>query len=165
VVGSATITFLSRNSLRDRHSYGYYRFFTFEFILLLVVTNLRVWFNDILSPLQLVSWMSLLGSLYLVISAFNMIGLSKATGVDDSGEVIDKGIYRKVRHPLYSSLLFFALGVYLKEPSLFSSILMFGVIFTLLAAVRAEEEVNLRKFGARYHEYKQKTKMFIPYIF
>ena len=113
----------------------------------------------------MLSWISLLGSLYLVISAFNMIGLTKAAGKDDSGELIDSGIYGKIRHPLYSSLLFLALGAYMKKPALFSSILMFGVIFTLLATVKAEEEIDQHKFGARYEAYRQKTRMFIPYFF
>ena len=53
----------------------------------------------------------------------------------------------------------------MKKPALFSSILMFGVIFTLLATVKAEEEIDQHKFGARYEDYRQKTKMFIPYFF
>ncbi len=159
------IAFLSRAGLRDRHSYGYYRFFALEFILLLMVTNLRVWFDDPVSALQILSWISLIGSLYLVIAGFRSIGFSKASDKVSSSELIESGIYGTIRHPLYSSLLFLALGAYLKKPSLFSSILFFGALFTLMTTVKTEEAVDERKFGPRYSEYAQRTKMFIPYIF
>lgn len=165
VVCSVLILFISRKGLRDRHSYGYYRFFALEFILLLVVTNLRVWFDDPFSVIQILSWISLAGSLYLVISGFKLIGFSKASDKVDSSELIESGIYGTIRHPLYSSLMFLALGAYLKKPSLFSTILLFGAIFTLMTTVKAEEAVDAQKFGPRYGEYAQRTKMFIPYIF
>lgn len=162
---SALITYLSRNGLRERHSYGYYRFFLLEFILLLIVANLHAWFNDPLSPPQVLSWVSLLVSVYLAISGFRLLGLKGATGTEESDELVESGIYRRIRHPLYSSLLFLALGVYLKKPSLFSSILILGSVFTLMATVVAEEKLNEEKFGSRYVDYKRRTKAFIPYIF
>lgn len=113
----------------------------------------------------MLSWISLLGSLYLAVSGFSLLGMTRAADREESLALIETGIYGRVRHPLYSSLFFLALGAFLKRPSLFSSILMFATIFTLHATVGAEEEVDEKKFGEQYEEYRQRTKMFIPYIF
>jgi protein-S-isoprenylcysteine O-methyltransferase Ste14 len=165
VVCSAVIAILSRRSLRERHSYGYYRFFAFEFTLLLVITNLRVWFDDPFSPVHVLSWLSLLASLGLVTAGFVRIGLERAMGKGNSDRLVESGIYARIRHPLYSSLLFLALGAFLKLPSLFSALVMVGAIFTLVTTARAEEAVNEEKFGSPYTEYIRRTKMFIPFLF
>lgn len=158
------ITFLSRNGLRERHSYGYYLFFTFEFALLLMVTNLRLWFADPLSLLQIFSWILLLVSLYLFVAGMELRQKRMSIEREGPAQLIETGLYGKIRHPMYSALLFLSFAAYLKGPSLFSSLLEFGFLFTLVTAVRAEESVDEKKFGSRYLEYKQKTKMFIPYI-
>ncbi len=88
----------------------------------------------------------------------------RASEAADEVRLVESGLYAKIRHPLYSSLLFFALAAFLKQPSLFSAILMFGIFFTLYSTVTAEEKIDEEKFGTRYSEYKQRTKMFIPYI-
>jgi protein-S-isoprenylcysteine O-methyltransferase Ste14 len=129
------------------------------------VTNLRVWFDEPLSPLQILSWLSLIASLYLVVAGFSLLGLRAAEGKGDPVVMIESGIYQRIRHPIYSSLLFLGIGAFLKMPSLFSSILLFGVVFTLVTTARAEESVNKEKFGSRYREYEQRTKMFVPYVF
>lgn len=128
------------------------------------MTNLHVWFHDPLSPVQILSWISLIVSLSLAISGFRLLGVKRAADISHSNELTESGIYRRIRHPLYSSLLFLALGALLKKPSLFSLILMFGVVFTLLSTVGAEEKVDEEKFGPRYLDYKRRTKMFIPYL-
>lgn len=78
---------------------------------------------------------------------------------------METGLYTKIRHPLYSALLFLSVSAFLKRPSVFWAILVFGVVFTLMSTVRAEEEFDEKKFGSRYAEYRKRTKMFIPYIF
>ncbi len=118
-----------------------------------------------MSIFQIFSWISLLFSLYLAISGFSLLGFKQAVDNPRSNELVESGIYGKVRHPLYSSLFFLALGAFLKEPALFSAILLFGTIFTLLSTIGAEEKVDEDKFGPQYLEYKRKTKMFIPYVY
>src|SRR3990170_427623 len=74
-------------------------------------------------------------------------------------QLVRQGAYRYIRHPLYSSLLWFAWGAFLKEISLFSTILV------LIATARVEEGENLRKFGEGYAAYQRETRMFIPFVF
>lgn len=158
---------LSRNSLRNRHSYGYYRFYGYEFVLLLIMATFNSWFKDPFSPLQFASWLAMIVSLILVTDGFRSLGFSRATGKDAGGEegMVKSGIYRYVRHPIYSSLLFLSLGTFLKGPSLFTAMLFIGVSISITTASRAEETVNLQKFGASYREYMTRTKMFVPFLY
>ncbi|MCL4510826.1 MAG: isoprenylcysteine carboxylmethyltransferase family protein [Bacteroidetes bacterium] len=167
VLCSLAIVFLSRDSLRDRHSYGYYRFFAFEFILLLLLVNYHWWFENPFSLTQILSWLALSASLILVVTGFRLLGFSRAAGAEKIPLVlVQNGVYAHIRHPLYSSLVFLALGTFLKKPSLFSAILLFGASFSLNATARTEENVNAAKFGESYREYMGKTKkMFIPFLY
>ena len=124
-----------------------------------------MWFDDPFSALHILSWIALIISLLLAISGFRELGFKDALGDLESGELKESGIYSSMRHPLYSSLLFLAFGAFLKGPSLFTSILMVGVIVTLMSTVRSEEEANLLKFGERYDAYMKRTKMLVPFIF
>ncbi len=126
---------------------------------------MRVWFDDPFSALHILSWIALIISLLLAISGFRELGFKDALGDLESGELKESGIYSNMRHPLYSSLLFLAFGAFLKGPSLFTSILMVGVIVTLMSTVRSEEEANLLKFGDKYDAYMKRTKMLVPFIF
>lgn len=165
MVVSLAVLFISRNGLRDRHSYGYYRFFALEFTLLSVVRNLRVWFADPFSVLQIISWLLLVCSLYLAVSGFKLLGSSRAADKSDPGELVQTGIYSLVRHPLYSSLVFLSAGSLFKRPSLFSAILLFGCAYTATVTALAEEKINIDRFGDRYEDYIGRTRMFIPYLF
>lgn len=124
-----------------------------------------MWFDDPFSALHILSWIALIISLLLAISGFRELGFKDALGDLESGELKESGIYSNMRHPLYSSLLFLAFGAFLKGPSLFTSILMVGVIVTLMSTVRSEEEANLLKFGDKYDAYMKRTKMLVPFIF
>ncbi len=163
---SLVIMLLSRNSLRDRHSHGYYRFFGLEFILLLVLGNMELWFVSPFSPVQIVSWFTLILSLILAVEGFRMLGFRRALGKEYDGpaELVRSGPYRYIRHPLYASLLLLALGTFLKGPSLFTAMLLFGATFSINTAAKAEETANIVKFGDAYREYMKETKMYAPYV-
>ncbi|MCL5021228.1 MAG: hypothetical protein M1339_06155, partial [Bacteroidetes bacterium] len=138
MVVSLAVLFISRNGLRDRHSYGYYRFFALEFTLLSVVANLRVWFDDPLSIQQVISWLLLVCSLYLAVSGFRLVEFSRAADGSNPGKLVETGIYSHIRHPLYSSLIFLASAAFFKKPSLFSAILLFGSIYTTAVTATAD---------------------------
>ena len=167
IVVSAGIVYLSWPSLRDPRSYGFARFFTFESILALVLLNAGHWFRAPLSPRQIVSWVLLLSSLLLAIHGFYLlrqIGKPKQ-GFESTTNLVMLGAYRYIRHPLYSSLLLFAAGAFLKSPSLLAGILLVVAIASSIATAKVEEAENLDKFGAEYAEYMQRTRMFVPFLF
>ena len=79
-------------------------------------------------------------------------------------ELVDTGIFKTIRHPLYSSLLFLTWGIFLKHVTLY--MLVFALLSTafLFATALMEERENIAFFGEKYREYMKRTKMFIPYI-
>lgn len=103
-------------------------------------------------------------SLYMLVAGMELRQKRMSLDREGPAQLIETGLYGKIRHPLYSSLIFLSFAAYLKMPSLFSSLLEFGLVFTLLSAVKAEEVIDEKKFGDSYQQYKQKTKMFIPHV-
>ncbi|MFQ6088134.1 MAG: methyltransferase family protein [Candidatus Methanofastidiosia archaeon] len=163
---SVGIVFVSWGSLRDPHSHGFFRFFAFESILILILLNIEHWFSDPFSILQIVSWFLLLSSLILAIHGFYLlhtIGRPKG-GIENTTTLVMLGVYKYIRHPLYSSGLLFGLGVFFKDPSLLGGILVVMISAFFIATARLEEVENLCKFGADYAVYMKKTKMFIPFL-
>lgn len=78
--------------------------------------------------------------------------------------LITKGIYSRVRHPMYTSMNLFALAVSLMS----SNILL--MVFALLVALpfpwiaRKEERMLLDRFGNEYKKYMKTTGRFFPRI-
>ena len=154
-------------TLARSHPYRFPRFLAFESILSLIFLNARVWFLAPLSWQQLLSWFFLAGSLLLAGWGFILI---KARGApegdfEDTTRLITTGVYRFVRHPLYSSLIFFALGAFLKEPAWISGFLVLTTVVGVVLTAGIEERHNLERFGEEYQNYMKRTKRFIPYLF
>ncbi|HAX69513.1 MAG TPA: hypothetical protein DCY14_07910 [Anaerolineae bacterium] len=80
--------------------------------------------------------------------------------VEESGQLVTRGLYRVVRHPLYTfSLLFLWLTPSMSVNSL---TLYIGATLYILIGAYFEERKLLRDFGTAYAAYKQKTPMLIP---
>ncbi len=166
-VANAGILFVSWKPLRNPGSHGFYRFFAFESILVLFLLNVEHWFRGPFSAFQIVSWLLLLSSLVLAVHGFyllRVIGRPKS-GIESTTTLMIVGAYKHIRHPLYSSLLFFAWGVFFKDPSLLGGILAVAATAFLAATAKVEEVENLQKFGAEYAAYMKTTRMFIPFLF
>lgn len=175
VAGSLLLGYVSRRAVRVANSHGFYRFFAWELILGLAVLNIDVWFAKPLAWHQLISWALLLGSLFLVIHGIWLLRRMgrQDTNRQDAGlytfekttRLVTDGAYRYIRHPLYSSLLFLAWGIFFKLPSILGIGLALLITLFLFLTARSEEAENIRFFGEAYREYMQRTKMFVPFVF
>jgi len=175
VLATAGIATVLRASLLKPRSHGFYRFFAWETIIVLVVVNLHMWFRDPLSWYQVISWALLTGCLFPVILGIRLlkrVGRPDAqrddtpmVGLEKTTELVTVGIYRYIRHPLYSSLLMLAWGVFFKRPSWVGGLLALVVVVFLVATAKVEEGENMRYYGSEYEVYMQRTKMFIPFVF
>jgi protein-S-isoprenylcysteine O-methyltransferase Ste14 len=79
--------------------------------------------------------------------------------------VVTSGIYRYIRHPLYSSLLFLAWGTFLKDVTILSSAVVVIATFFLVATAKADEAECIQFFGSAYENYMTHTRMFVPLLF
>ncbi len=164
----------SRRALGNPGSHGFYRFFVFEAILLLVLRNHPYWFKEPFTPVHLLSWLLLAVSILFVIQS--LLLLKKAGGhserkdmpenlsFENTVHVVQVGLYRYIRHPMYSSLLFLGWGAFFKHITVLNILLILLVSGLLILTARVEERENIRFFGNGYKEYMERTKMFIPWL-
>ena len=175
IVGIVGLVYVSRDSLKHPGSHGFYRFFAWVAIWLGATIDLDVWFSHPLAWYQIISWLLLLVAAGLVLHGLYLL---KRAGRQDAARndsvmlpfekttaIVMVGAYRFIRHPLYSSLLFLAWGVFFKAPGWLGLGLALLATGFLVATARAEEAEDLRFFGPAYADYMRKTRRFIPFIF
>jgi protein-S-isoprenylcysteine O-methyltransferase Ste14 len=78
--------------------------------------------------------------------------------------LVTTGIYHYIRHPIYTGLLFVAIGVELVFRSyLFILAFVCGFVWAYTRGKR-EEKILEEHFGKEYRDYKKRTKMLIPFV-
>jgi len=90
--------------------------------------------------------------------------LSRTIGVQQNQKVIETGVYRIVRHPMYTATIFLFLAMPLVLNSLISFVIFLIYPFIIVKRIKNEETV-LEKELKGYKEYKKKVRYrLIPYI-
>lgn len=85
------------------------------------------------------------------------IWLSRTIEVQDKQQVVDSGLYRIVRHPMYAATLLLFLTIPLILASLWSFIIMLLYLPILVRRIRNEEKV-LEQHLEGYKEYMQRVR-------
>jgi protein-S-isoprenylcysteine O-methyltransferase Ste14 len=97
---------------------------------------------------------------FLQTDSLSFVGLRQLFETTGSSQLVTRGLYRVVRHPLYTfGLLFIWLSPAVSQNSL--TVYIGATLYTLIGAY-FEERKLLREFGDSYAEYKKKTPMLIP---
>lgn len=166
---------VSRRALLNPHSHGFYRFFAFEGIAFLILHNHPVWFNQPFSIQQCLSWMCLFLSIILVVRGLKVLRTLGGHRVrhaspenltfENTQHLVQDGLYRYIRHPMYTSLLLLAWGAFFKQISFETMAAVAFVSLSLFLTAKVEEVENIKFFGPQYVEYKRTSKMFLPFIF
>jgi protein-S-isoprenylcysteine O-methyltransferase Ste14 len=143
-------------------------------VLVLLVLNIPHWFDDPLSPRQLVGWTLLVASGVLVIwsvLAFQRAGRVAAADMpgpefafERTAQLLTRGVYRWIRHPMYASLLYLAWGAALKRVTPVTLGVALATTVALYATARFEERENVVRFGDEYGAYMRSTKRFVPWV-
>ncbi len=164
---SLVIIKYSWSSLKNPRSHGFFRFFAFEAILLILCYNLSLWFVDPFSAIHILSWLLLILCIPVALYSFWMISrMGRPTGnFENTTLLVQTGIYRYIRHPLYSSLLLLSAGAFLKRVDILTTFLFLASLISIYLTAKNEEAENRAKFGVNYEQYIRETKMFIPFIF
>jgi protein-S-isoprenylcysteine O-methyltransferase Ste14 len=174
-LASIGIVYVSRRALHRPAAHGFYRFWAWEAILALAVLNLPIWFHEPLAWHQIISWLLLILCLVPLVLGFQLLRRARwvrearpdvaLLGFEKTVELVTSGIFRYIRHPMYSSLLLLAWGVFFKAPSWPGIALATIATGFLIATAKAEERENVRFFGPSYESYMKQTRMFIPFVF
>jgi protein-S-isoprenylcysteine O-methyltransferase Ste14 len=176
VIATGLLVYISRASLRQPDSHGFYRFFAWECILVLFLLNVDSWFIDPFAWHQLIAWTLLFACLVpLTFGVKNLRGRGQPAeerpgdpsllAFEKTTKLVTTGIYAYIRHPLYSSLLLLAWGIFFKAPGLPGGLLALIATAFLIATARADEQECIRFFGGDYQDYMRKTKRFVPFAF
>lgn len=172
---SLVIIIASWRTVFDIKSHGFYRFFSWECMAWLLAVNYKYWFVNPFSITQIISWILMCYAGYLAVMGIQIMiikGKPKPErdeknlfGFEKTTELIDTGVFKYIRHPLYSGLIFVTWGIYLKNPTI---ILFFvaitSTIFLYFTSLFDEKEC-LNYFGNKYKDYMKRTRMFIPFVF
>ena len=83
--------------------------------------------------------------------------------IREQHRLITQGVYRRIRHPMYSALTLYSIGQALAIPNWIvgpSNLIAFGILLSL--RIHAEERMMVREFGDDYVLYSARTKRLIP---
>src|SRR3989344_8634406 len=102
--------------------------------------------------------------LYFFISAL-WVHRQAAHSAEKISKIVTAGVYKIVRHPIYSADIVLAWGIFFHWPYL--KILLSAIWLTLVLIfwMRLEEKALAEKFGEEYSNYKKKVPMFVTKFF
>ncbi|HEY2254696.1 MAG TPA: isoprenylcysteine carboxylmethyltransferase family protein [Variovorax sp.] len=174
ILASAALYGVSRRSLRQPNSHGFYRFLACEFILGLVALNLFAGGGLPTQPHRWVSWFLLIASALLPLHAVRLLkrmGKPSAAREDQAlfdfektSALVTSGAFRYIRHPMYTSLILLAWGNFLKEFSWIGLALVLAATALLFLTALREEQECLAYFGEAYRDYMRSTRRFVPFV-
>lgn len=81
-----------------------------------------------------------------------------------NGQIVQRGIYKYVRHPMYSGLVLIA-ATFMLSTANFPTFIIFVALVYVIDEKATLEEKLLTKIHKEYTAYQSKTKKFIPYVY
>jgi protein-S-isoprenylcysteine O-methyltransferase Ste14 len=175
-IATIILIYISRASLLHPRSHGFTRFFAWEVLLALFFLNVNYWFVHPFAWYQIIAWILLFASIVPVVWGTVLLqqrgkpverraGDPSLLAFEKTTSLVTTGIYKTIRHPLYSSLLLLAWGIFFKSPSWSGGGLAAAASALLYVTARLDEAECIKFFGAAYEDYMNKTKRFIPFVF
>jgi protein-S-isoprenylcysteine O-methyltransferase Ste14 len=76
--------------------------------------------------------------------------------------VVTRGVFGRVRHPLYLAAILFYLGLLLFTFSIIAGIVCVVIIIFYNYIARYEEKLLIEKFGKEYEDYMKRVPRWIP---
>lgn len=109
----------------------------------------------------------IIGFPILILSGiFAKYGLGIVFGeVRKKPEIIEKGVFNIVRHPIYFGSILLYLGLTILTCSIASAIVWIIIVIFYYYISRYEEKLLLKEFGKEYKSYMERVPMLIPIKF
>ena len=93
------------------------------------------------------------------------LGKQYSYGLKPPEILVKRGLYKRVRHPIYLAMLLYTAGIPLFFSSLYGFLVTLGFIPFTLYRIRIEEKMLIDTFGDEYREYTKKTRKIIPFVY
>lgn len=86
--------------------------------------------------------------------------------VEEGQRIVQRGLYRKLRHPSYLGVILVPIGAALALSSLLGIVLGGALMIAVIVArIRDEERVLHEAFGAEYEAYSARTWRLVPFVY
>ena len=93
-------------------------------------------------------------------------GLGTVFGeVREKPEIIEKSVFKIVRHPIYLSSILLYLGLTILTYSIASAVVWIVIVIFYYFISKYEEKLLIKKFGKEYKSYMERVPMLIPIKF
>lgn len=137
----------------------------FGLLIVLIESNWTRW-----SALALPGWVRWGGvglvsaALALLIWVYQSLGanFSPTLEIRKQHKLITTGPYRWVRHPMYSTMFLWAVGLFLITVNWITVIAPVGFALFFMLRVPDEEKMMIETFGDEYRDYMRRTGRFLP---
>ena len=116
-----------------------------------------------LMPIHVAVYSVMLVSMGLIVAAVGLLAIGWATIHRGAGELVDRGIYRHLRHPQYLGLIVMVLSFVIQWPTLPTVAMAPVLIVMYVRLARREDEELAAAFGHVYLEYAARTPAFVPW--
>jgi protein-S-isoprenylcysteine O-methyltransferase Ste14 len=90
---------------------------------------------------------------------------SAAITFKEGHELIERGPYRFVRHPMYTGMLLMVLGTAIAVGRISALVAVTVFFFTVWQKLRQEEALLMKRFPEAYQRYMSRTKVLVPFLF
>lgn len=141
-------------------------------ILAIIIINAIMFFNGLLlvnsHALKVVSLILYSSGLILRYWSLILLGknFSRKVEVEDEQELVSKGTYRYIRHPLYLGLFLLTISVPLFVGNIIMFLIAIVVMFVSISIRIKEEEAYMEEvLGSRYKFWKEERYKFLPFIY
>ncbi len=131
----------------------------FGCIIYLIINSQVSSFN--LMPLLLLSLSLIIGSFALINMRLDNLNIIPA--LKKQHKLTTHGIYRFIRHPMYTSVLLLSSGLMLSNTHPISQLVMLILIIDLILKSNLEERLLNKRFK-QYKNYKNNTGRFLPFL-
>jgi protein-S-isoprenylcysteine O-methyltransferase Ste14 len=170
------ISGLSVKKLKNQESF-FKRFVQYwlPLIIAIILLGPGEWFGDSLLRENFVPHSDLVGNIglvFCVIGAFiacwsrYLLGKNWSLSVQrkENHELIQNGIYKLLRHPIYTGLLLLFIGNMIIVGDYRGIIAVLLVFISFWFKLLKEEKLLIETFGNQYTEYKNGTKALFPFL-
>lgn len=104
--------------------------------------------------------LGLLLILLSIITLRRVVQIEPAPRAD--GELVTRGVYRWLRHPIYTAIILVVIGLFLRKPTIINGVAMAAVVVFLALKVPFEEKLLSERYP-QYVDYKRRTWGLIPW--
>ncbi|KAA0449553.1 MAG: isoprenylcysteine carboxylmethyltransferase family protein [Candidatus Thioglobus sp.] len=123
-------------------------------------------FNMRFDALDALEWVLILAAMVIGLSAIINMRLGNINilpTLKHNHQLVTSGIYRWIRHPMYSSVLLMCLALTLTNSHQIAQLVMIVLLLDLALKSNLEEKLLAQNFK-EYSSYKSKTGRFIPFL-